>query len=154
MLHNLKEKVVQNTEVIDTMISRYFANRLGVKDIKTINALGKDGKLSFKQKADLFCDIVHLSKIDKAKFKIFIKINHEFILNEDPFSKDNDINSLGCYSPFLFNVYLSDNDLDSVKEKLNVAIDQLVDDVVNLTTKYVNQPQVYYNKKVGILLPE
>ena len=55
MLNDLTPKIIESSEVIDEMISQYFANRLGVKDPKTINALGKDGKLTFNQKIELFC---------------------------------------------------------------------------------------------------
>ena len=44
MLTDLRKKIVENTQIIDFAISKYFANRLGVKDIKTIIALETKSK--------------------------------------------------------------------------------------------------------------
>ena len=83
MLTDLRKKIVENTQIIDFAISKYFANRLGVKDIKTINALGIDGNLTFNQKVNLFCEIMPLTKIDSAKLKVYTKINNEIVINGD-----------------------------------------------------------------------
>jgi hypothetical protein len=154
MLTDLRKKINENTEVIDLAISKYFANRLGVKDIKTINALGINGDLTFTQKVNMFCYIMPLSKIDKAKLKVYTKINNEIALNNDILTYDEYFSNLNCYHPFLFNTYLVANDVLSIKEKLTFAIHQLIDDVVKLTDEYIKKPQVYYNKNVGITLPE
>ncbi|MCB0458946.1 MAG: hypothetical protein R2821_13280 [Flavobacteriaceae bacterium] len=155
MLNDLTPKIIESSEVIDEMISQYFANRLGVKDPKTINALGKDGKLTFNQKIELFCDIIPLSKIDKSKFKVFTKINNEILLMDQENSKDLDsLDSFTCYTPFLLNTYLESDDLISVKEKLHQSINLLIEDIKEITRLQINKPQVYYNKKVGIILPQ
>lgn len=154
VLSDLNEKINHTTGVIDSMISQYFANRLGVKDVKVINALGHDGQLTFTQKVELFCEIARLSKIDRAKLKIYTRINNEMLLGKDIFSTDGYFSGSSCYSPFLFNVYLEDADKKTIQQKLTFAIDQLMEDVVSLTEQYVSKPQIYYNKNVGIKLPE
>ncbi|MCB0473658.1 MAG: hypothetical protein KDC69_05820 [Flavobacteriaceae bacterium] len=154
VLSDLNEKINHTTGVIDSMISQYFANRLGVKDVKVINALGHDGQLTFTQKVELFSEIARLSKIDRAKLKIYTRINNEMLLGKDIFSTDGYFSGSSCYSPFLFNVYLEDADKKTIKQKLIFAIDQLMEDVVSLTEQYVSKPQIYYNKNVGIKLPE
>ncbi len=154
MLTDLRKKIDENTKIIDLAITKYFANRLGVKDVKTINALGIDGDLTFNQKVTIFCDIMPLSKIDHAKLKVYTKINNEIVLNTDILTHDEYFSNLNSYHPFLFNTYLKSEDLVSVKEKLSFTIHQLIDDVVRLTHDYINKPQIYYNKNVGITLPE
>ncbi len=154
MLTDLRKKIDENTKVLDLSISKYFANRLGVKDIKTINALGINGDLTFNQKINIFCDIMPLTKIDKAKLKVYTKINNEIVLNDDILTYDEYFSNLNCYHPFLFNTYLKENDVLSIKEKLTFAIHQLIDDVIKLTDEYIKKPQIYYNKNVGITLPE
>ena len=154
MLNDLQENVRQNTMVIDQMISKYLANRLGVNDVQTINALGTKGHLSLKEKFGLFSDLMNMSKIDRAKFKVYNKINEEVLLQNDLLSSNNYFSNLNCYHPFLFNTYLLEKDVLSIKEKLKFAIEQLIDDVVKLTAHYIDKPKVYYNKKVGVLLPE
>ncbi len=154
MLTDLRKKIDENTKILDLAISKYFANRLGVKDIKTINALGMDGDLTFTQKVNIFCDIMPLSKIDNAKLKVYTKINNEIVLNDDILTYDQYFSNLNCYHPFLFNTYLEEDDLLSIKEKLTFTIHQLIDDVVTLTDEYIKKPQIYYNKNVGITLPE
>ena len=154
MLKDLRKKIEENTKVLDLTISKYFANRLGVKDVKTINALGIDGELTFNQKVNIFCDIMPLSKIDGAKLKVYTKINNEIVLNNDILTYDEYFSNLNCYHPFLFNTYLEGDDLTSIKEKLTFAIHRLIDDVVALTDAYIKKPQVYYNKNVGITLPD
>ena len=154
MLTNLRKKIAQNSEIIDQKISIYFADRLGVKDVKTINALGTDGDLTFNQKVNLFCELLPLSKIDKAKFKVFIIINNEFVLNDETLMNDEYFFNLKSYHPFLFNIYIEDNEFLSIKEKLTFAIHQLIDDVVRLTPYYIEKPKIYYNKNVGITLPQ
>ena len=153
MLNDLREEIVINTSLIDDMISRFLANRLGVDDIKTINALGTEGTLSFKEKVTLFCDVIPISKIDKAKFKVFTKIYYELLLNNSDES-NNQLIPLQNYYPFLFNMYLVNESITSIKEKLIFAMQRLINDVVNITTGYIVKPQVYYNKEVGITLPE
>ena len=154
MLTDLRKKIVENTQIIDFAISKYFANRLGVKDIKTINALGIDGNLTFNQKVNLFCEIMPLTKIDSAKLKVYTKINNEIVINGDILTFDEYFSNLNSYHPFLFNTYLESDDLLSIKEKLTFAIHLLIDDVVKLTDEYIKKPQIYYNKNVGITLPE
>lgn len=154
MLTDLRKKIDENTKAIDFAISKYFANRLGVKDVKTIDALGINGDLTFTQKVNIFCDILPLTKIDEAKLKVYTKINNEIVLNNDILTYDQYFSNLNCYHPFLFNTYLTESDVLSIKEKLTFAIHQLIDDVVKLTDTYIKKPQVYYNKNVGITLPE
>ncbi|MBT8385361.1 MAG: hypothetical protein KJO83_06600 [Bacteroidia bacterium] len=154
MLNDLREEIVINTSLIDDMISRFLANRLGVNDVKTINALGTEGALTFKEKVTLFCDVIPISKIDKAKFKVFIKIYYEFLLDNSPDASNNQLIQLQNYYPFLFNTYLVSESITSIKEKLIFAVQRLINDVVNITTGYIVKPQIYYNKEVGITLPE
>ena len=154
MLANLKKKIEENTYAIDLAISKYFANRLGVKDVKTINALGIDGDLTFSQKINIFCDIMPLTKIDNAKLKVYTKINNELVHDNDVLIHDENSSKLNCYYPFLFNSYLVEDNLLTIKEKVNFAISQLADDVIRLTNEYIKKPQIYYNKNVGITLPQ
>ena len=153
ILSDLNDKVLHTTELLDSLISRYFANRLGVKDIQVINALSSDGYLTLTRKIELFCDIAHLSKIDRAKLKVFSKINNDILLGKDVISPEDYYSGLSCYSPFLFNIYLEDEDVQTIKQKLTFAIDQLMEDVVALTEEYSSRPQIYFNKNVGIKLP-
>jgi len=154
MLTDLRKKIDENTKSIDFAISKYFAHRLGVKDVKTINALGNNGDLTFVQKVNIFCDIMPLSKIDNAKLKVYTKINNEIVLNNDILTYDEYFSNLNSYHPFLFNTYLKNEELLSNREKLTFAIHQLIDDVAMLTDAYIKKPQIYYNKNVGITLPE
>ena len=154
MLTDLRKKIAHNSEIIDQKISMHFADRLGVNDIKTINALGTDGCLTFSQKVNLFCELLPLTKIDKAKFKVFLKINNEIVINDDVLTFDQDFSYLTKYYPFLFNTYLDDNLFSSTKEKLDFAIHKLIDDVARLTPHYIEKPKIYYNKNVGITLPQ
>lgn len=154
MLTDLRKKINENTKDIDLTISKYFASRLGLKDVKTINALGVDGNLTFNQKVTMFCDIMRMTKIDSAKFKVYTKINNEIALNDGILSYDDYFSNLNYYHPFLFNTYIENDDLISVKEKLTFAIHRLIDDVVKLTDEYIKKPKVYYHKNVGIMLPE
>ena len=154
MLTNLRKKITHNSKIIDQKISMYFADRLGVNDVKTINALGTDGDLTFNQKVNLFCELLPLTKIDKAKFKVFLKINNEIVLHDDELTFDQDFSNINNYYPFLFNTYLDDNHFSSMKEKLDFAIHKLIDDVARLTLYYIEKPKIYYNKNVGITLPQ
>ncbi|HHC79746.1 MAG TPA: hypothetical protein ENK46_07680 [Flavobacteriia bacterium] len=154
MLTDLIKKIDENTEVIDYAVSKYFAKRLGVKDVKTIDALGTDGNLTFGQKINIFCDIMPLTKIDNAKFKVYSKINSEILQNDEFLAHPHSLSNLKSYSPFLFNTYLISNEISTAKEKLIFAIQQLADDVVRLTDEYIKKPKIYYNKNVGITLPQ
>jgi len=154
MLNDLREEIVINTSLIEDMISRFLANRLGVNDIKTINALGTEGNLTFKEKVTLFCDVIPISKIDKAKYKVFTKIYYELLPDYSPETSNNQLIQLQNYYPFLFNTYLVNESITSIKEKLIFAVQRLINDVVNMTTGFIVKPQIYYNKEVGITLPE
>lgn len=154
MLTDLRKKFAHNSKIIDEKISSYFADRLGVTDVETINALGTDGDFTFNQKVNLFCELLPLTKIDKAKFKVFLQITNEFVLNDDDFELSNADLELNNYHPFLINTYSVGMDAHSIKEKLTFAVHRLIDDVVMLIPYYIEKPKIYYNKNVGITLPE
>lgn len=153
ILNNLKEKIAENSEYIDVKITAYFADRLGVEDVNTINALGTDGEFTFNQKVNLFCELLPLTNIDKAKFKVYLRIHNETFENTDLLTPDPYFSKLNSYHPFLFNNYVEDKEFLSIEEKLTFAIHQLIDDVVLLTPHYIKKPKIYYNKNVGITLP-
>lgn len=155
MLTDLKKNIIENTKIIDLAISKYFANRLGVNTIDTINALGINGDLTFNKKVNMFCDIMPLTKIDKAKLKVYTKINNEIVLNKDNLTFEEYFLHLRSYHPFLFNTYLKSSDQHlSIQEKLTFTIQKLIYDVVRLTHAYIKKPKIYYNKNVGITLPD
>jgi len=154
MLTDLRKKIAHNSEIIDDKISSYFADRLGVTDLETINALGTDGDFNFHQKVNLFIELLPLTKIDRAKFKVFLQITNELILNDDIFGFDNGNFEFNNYHPFLINTYSVDMEKHSLKEKLTFAVHRLIDDVVVLIPHYIAKPKIYYNKNVGIKLPE
>lgn len=153
MLSDLSLNITEASRTIDHMVTRYFANRLGVKDNSTINALGKDGKLTFNQKIELFCDIIPLSKIDKSKFKVFTKIHNEILLHQESPEMDS-LDFFNCYTPFLVNTYLEDKDLQTFNEKLELSIYTLIEDLKQIAEYHLTKPPIFYNKKVGIVLPE
>jgi hypothetical protein len=153
ILNNLKEKIAENSEYIDLKITAYFADRLGVGDVKTINALGTDGEFTFNQKVNLFCELLPLSHIDKAKFKVYLRIHNETFENTELSHSDPYFSKLNNYHPFLFNNYVEYKEFLSTEEKLTFAINQLIDDVALLTPYYIKKPKIYYNKNVGITLP-
>jgi hypothetical protein len=154
MLNALRIKIKEKVAYIDNNISRYFADRLGVKDIKTIEALGKDGQLTFDKKIDLFCRIMPLTKMEKSKFKVFTKINNDLVINNDILTYDRYCSDQYNYQSFLYNTYLNDDVLFSNKEKITFVIEKLIDDVMELTLEYIEKPKIYYSKDVGILLPQ
>lgn len=154
MLTDLRKKIAYKSKIIDEKISSYFADRLGVTDVETINALGIDGNFTFNQKVNLFCELLPLTKIDKAKFKVFLQITNEFVLYNDDFELSHGELELNNYYLFLINTYSADMDAHSIKEKLTFAVHRLIDDVVMLIPYYIAKPKIYYNKNVGITLPE
>ena len=117
MLTDLRKKIAHNSVIIDENISSYFADRLGVKDIQTIHALGTDGDFTFSEKVNLFCELLPVTKIDKAKFKVFLQINNELLLNNDIIESEKRDFEKKSYYLFLINTYLVDNGVLSIKEK-------------------------------------
>ncbi|HBK71548.1 MAG TPA: hypothetical protein DDZ39_07840 [Flavobacteriaceae bacterium] len=147
MITKLEKQVVKSTELIDKMITTYFIKKLGKKEIKIINSLIDLGKFDFNKKVILFCELVHMSSINSAKFKVYTKINNEVVLN-DNLLNPNYLKSLNNYFPFLVNTYLSSEDVLSLQQKLTFAINLLIDDVVKLTKTHTENPEIYYQKKV------
>ncbi len=147
MVTELEKQVVKSTEIIDKMISTFFIKKLGKKEIKIINSLIDLGKFKFSQKVNLFCDLVHMSSINAAKFKVYTKINNEVVLNDNLLNPSY-LKSLNNYFPFLVNTYLSTEDALSLQQKLSFAINLLIDDVVKLTKTHTEKPEIYYQKKV------
>ncbi len=147
MITKLEKQVVISTELIDKMISTFFINKLGEKEIKIINSLTDLGKFNFNHKVNLFCDLVHMSSINAAKFKVYTKINNEVVLNDNLLNPSY-LKGLNNYFPFLVNTYLLTEDAFSIQQKLTFAINSLIDDVVKLTKVHTEKPEIYYQKKV------
>jgi len=147
MITTLEKKVVNSTELIDKMISTFFINKLGKKEIKIINSLIDLGKFNFNQKVNLFCDLVHMSSINAAKFKVYTKINDEVVLNDNLLNPSY-LKSLTNYFPFLVNTYLSTEEVLSLQQKITFSINLLIDDVVKLTKIHTEKSEIYYQKKV------
>ncbi|GEM_PF-3005113 len=147
MISKLEKKVVENTNIIEDIILKYFLKKLEVNEVKTINTLIANNKFTFSHKINLFCDLTHMSTIDAAKFKVFTKINNEVIVNDDSLRSDY-FKNLNTYYPFLINTYLASEEVLSNQKKLIFAINLLIDDVVKLTKDYTEKPQVYFQKKV------
>lgn len=144
MITELEKKVSKNTLLIDELLTKYFANNLGKNDLKTINSLNTIGKFSFGQKIKLFSDLVTMSKLDRAKFKVYAKINNDLINND--LLDSSYFDSIRNYHPFLMNTYLNGSEVSSLKEKLLFAIDLFSNDIINLTKIYSEKPQIYYQK--------
>jgi len=147
MISKLEKKVVENTNIIEDIILKYFLKKLEVNEVNTINTLITNNKFTFSNKINLFCDLIHMSTIDVAKFKVYTKINNEVILNNDSLKSDY-FKNLNTYYPFLINTYLATEDVISNQQKLTFAINLLIDDVVKLTKDYTEKPQTYFQKKV------
>jgi len=146
MITELEKKVRENTSHIDELITKYLIQHLRTNDKKTIIDLNANGKLSFGQKVKLFCDIVTMSKIDKAKFKVYAKINNDLIKNDilNPVYFQNIKN----YHTFLINTYSIPSDTSSLQERLFSATNRLSNNIVRLTQIYTEKPQIYYQKRV------
>ena len=145
MITELEKKVHKNTLLIDDLLTKYFVKNLGRNDSKTITTLNANGKFSFVQKVKLFSDLATMPKLDKAKFKVYAKINNDLASNDilDP----NYFDSIRNYHPFLMNTYLTGLEVLSLKEKLLFSIDLFSNDIVKLTKIYTEKPQLYYQKK-------
>jgi len=147
MITKLEKQVVKSTELIDKMISTYFINKLGKKEIKIINSLIDLGKFNFNKKVILFCELVQMSSFNAAKFKVYTKINNEVVLNNNLLNP-NYLKSLNNYFPFLVNTYLTTEEALSLQQKITTAINLLIDDIVKLTKVHTEKPEIYYQKKV------
>ena len=154
MKKELREKVKERSESIELKITNYFAKRLGVDNNKTIDALGKNGKLSFIEKLNLFSEMMFLSKIESSKLNIFSKIYDEIVLQNKLTTYDEYFTKEKSYLSFLFNVYLESEVIFSIEDKFNFVINQLLKDIDLLTTYHIKKPQIYYNENTGIKLPE
>lgn len=145
MITELEKKVNGNTSLIDELITKYLLQHLGTNDKKTIINLNANGKFSFGQKVKLFCDIVTMSKIDKAKFKVYTKINND--LNSNDILNPAYFQNMKNYHTFLINTYSPPTDTNSLQEKLFSATNMLSNNIVRLTQIYSEKPQVYYKKR-------
>lgn len=145
MITELEKKVSKNTLLIEGLLTNYFVKNLEGNDLKTITTLNANGKISFGQKVKLFSDLVTMSKLDKAKFKVYAKINNDLINNDILDSSYFD--SIRNYHPFLMNTYLVGLEVSSLKEKLLYTIDSFSNDIVKLTKIYAEKPQIYYQKR-------
>ncbi len=144
MILELEKKVRENTLLIDQLISNYFLNHLSKKDVQTINGLTANNQFTFNQKVKLFCDVVTMSNIDQAKFKVYAKITADLenndILNPAYFQ------NIRNYHTFLMNTYSAASDSNSTQVKLFSATSRLSNNIVRLTQVYTEKPQIYAQK--------
>lgn len=145
MITELEKKVRENTSLIDKLISNYFLKNLPKKDAQTIASLMTNGKFSFNQKIKLFCDLATMPKLDKAKFKVYAKINNDLSNNDilNPAYFENIRN----YHTFLINTYSTPSETHSQQEKLFSATNRLSNNIVRLTQIYTEKPQLYFKKR-------
>ncbi|MDY7394343.1 hypothetical protein UMM65_03760 [Aureibaculum sp. 2210JD6-5] len=146
MITELEKKVGENTSLIDELITKYLLQHLGTNDKKTISDLNAKNKFSFGQKIKLFCDLVTMSKMDKAKFKVYAKINND--LNDNDILNPAYFQNIRNYHTFLINTYSTPSDTNSLQEKLFSATNRLSNNIVRLTQIYTEKPQIYYQKKL------
>ncbi len=154
MKTELREKVKERSASIELKITNYFAQKLDVEDVKTIDALGKDGKMSFIEKINLFSEMMVLSKIESSKLSVFSKIYEETVLQNKLTTYDEYFSKEKSYLSFLFTIYLESDVIFSIEEKFNFVVNQLLKDVDLLTTYHIEKPQIYFHKKIGVKLPE
>jgi len=141
MKTELREKVKAHALAFDLKITDYFTTKLDIDNTKSIEALN----LSLSKKVNIFYEMVTLTKIEKAKLNVFLRISKEIISNNKLNTYDEYFSSAKSYLPFLFNVYLESNVVFSVEEKFNFVVDQLINDVDLLITYHIKKPQVYYH---------
>ncbi len=145
MISELEKKVRENTLIIEELIFNYFLKNLRKKDLQTVTSLISKDKFTFNKKVKLFCDLVTMTKMDKAKFKVYAKINNDF--------KNNDIlnpayfQNIKKYHAFLINTYSTVSDSNSQQEKLFSATNRLSNNIVRLTQIYTEKHEIYYQKR-------
>ena len=149
MITELEKIFRENTLLIDELISKYFLKNLPKKDLKTATFLMSKDSFTFNQKIKLFCDLVRMSKLDKAKFKVFTKINYD--LNNNDILNPSYFHNIRTYHTFLLNTYSTPTDTNTLQEKLFSATNRLSNNIVRLTQIYSEKPQIYQQKKAKYL---
>ena len=145
MISELEKTIATTSSQIDALISKYFLKNLKKSDSNTFAKLNTNGSYSFGEKIKLFCDLVTISNLDKAKFKVYAKINSD--MATDNVLHPNYLNNINNYYPFLMNTYCTSSEMNTIQEKLFSSIDLLAGDVFNLIKMYTEKPQIYYHKK-------
>ena len=116
------------------MVANFLAVLLDIKDYKESNTLGdKNGTLSFNQKVGLLIDIGALTNIDKSKFQTFMEIRNRFMHSMDVNSYSECFSKMKGKEAFLFKTY-PQSEGSSNEDKLRMAVDFLIDDVIKLAT--------------------
>ncbi|MCK0130779.1 hypothetical protein MWU59_04600 [Flavobacteriaceae bacterium F08102] len=129
MVNEIKSIIVENTKKIDELIS------IVLKKSKTAPYT------TFQQKLEKFGDIKHVTNLDRAKFKVYAKINKDLCNdhNSDSVCKM----SLNYYYPFLINLYANEDSNSDNSEKFKRAIHNFVVDMQNVVKYYANSSLDY-----------
>lgn len=144
MILELEKKVSENTLRIDELISNYFLKKITKKDFQQAVTISSDDELTFNQKVNLFCDMVNMSTLDKAAFRVYIKINNDLI--SDNLSDPDYFKNIKNYHTFLLNTYSTPTNTNSIPEQLFVATHRLSNNIVRLTQIYAEKPQIKHKK--------
>ena len=121
ILEGVKEEFFYTTFNIDNLISKYLIKRLGVNDIKTINALGLKGKKAFNKRLHLLMQIKSISPHKKKKLDIYAKLYQALMLKKDMLVASEDDFT------FLTENYPQKDSLDTSKKVGKILTDFVLD---------------------------
>jgi len=137
MVNEVKSIIVENTKNFDELISKVLQKQPN-KPFTT-----------FQQKLERFGELKQVSNLDRAKFKVYAKINKDLCndQNSDSVCKM----SLNFYYPFLINLYTEEENFTDNTEKFKRAIYNFVEDMQAVISRYVDSPFDYtdFSNKAG-----
>jgi hypothetical protein len=142
----VKSEFFINAVFIEDMISKYIADKMGIKSTVDSEILGNSkNAMTFDQKMDFVMESGNLSIIDKSKISVYKAIKKEFLLNQDASSLEESFTSLDHNDDFLLIMYPQEPFLPR-NEKLTVACYNLIEDVSQLVSGYTDKHQIKIQK--------
>lgn len=137
IISGIKNRFIESSLNIDDLITTYLMKRLGVTNIETINALSKDGKLTFNKRLDLLLQIKTPTTIEEAKIKIYRELHDKFLNNPYITNYKDCFDLMPSNAHFLQIIYPQKQEL-SKEEQLELATCCLllnVEDIIADLTK-------------------
>ena len=137
IVEGIKNRFIDSSLNIDDSITNFLMKRLGVTNIETINALSKDGKLTFNKRLDLLLQIKTPTTIEEAKIKVYRELHDKFLNNPFITNYKDCFNLMPSNAHFLQIIYPQKQEL-SKEEQFELATYCLllnVEDIIADLTK-------------------
>lgn len=136
---NIRKEVITTSLIIESLISSFLGELLGIKDIKNSKLFGnKGGCLSFSQKVDMLIDIGVVPQDDRKKFQAFMEIRNQFMHNLEAINYEKCLSFTNGTDKFLLKAYPQITTL-SKEEQLKAASQKLNTDIAGITKKIITK---------------